>query len=191
MTSRTHDLGGVTALILTMVYVGVPTMSLATMTVALGANLIGAIFPDLDQPTAGMWMSMPAGSIVGRLVHPLLGGHRFISHSLLGWALCGFLLHWFLNLISGVLIVNMEIVWWAFMLGYASHLVLDTITKEGVPWLFPIPFRFGIPPLKFFRITTGGMVEKGIVFPGLLILNGYLIYQHYNFFLSFFRHFVH
>ena len=55
--------------------------------------------------------------------------------------------------------------------GFVSHLIMDTFTKEGVPWLFPIPIRFGIPPFSFLRLKTGGMLEKTFVFPGLILLN--------------------
>jgi hypothetical protein len=58
-------------------------------------------------------------------------------------------------------------------------LVTDTLTTEGVPWLFPIPFRFGFPPIKWARIKTAGVIEKAVVFPGLLFFNAYLVYLNY------------
>ncbi|MBI4096947.1 MAG: hypothetical protein HY428_00835 [Candidatus Levybacteria bacterium] len=67
---------------------------------------------------------------------------------------------------------------------------MDTFTQEGVPWLFPIPFRFGIPPLKFLRIKTGGIVEKSFVFPGLLLINVYLVYANYGRLLDFVKHYI-
>src|SRR6266480_1366317 len=50
---------------------------------------------------------------------------------------------------------DITLVWYAFVIGVASHLVMDTFTKEGVPWLLPLPFKFGIPPVKDLRVTTG------------------------------------
>jgi hypothetical protein len=67
---------------------------------------------------------------------------------------------------------------------------MDTITKEGVPWLFPIPVRMGLPPFKLLRVTTGSFVETLGVFPGLLLVNGYLIYMHYGKFLEFITRYV-
>lgn len=186
MTGRTHDLAAFTTLTIMVATQELPAMRLATVFVALAANILGAITPDLDQPTAQFWRDMPVGSIIGRIVHPLLGGHRLISHSLLGMAVIGYLLKLLLGRVGLVLLVDMNIVWWAFMLGYFSHLLVDTITKEGVPWLFPLPVRFGFPPFKALRITTGAWTEKFIIFPGLLILNGYLIYYHYSAFLHLF-----
>src|SRR5256885_14112194 len=123
MTSRTHDLAAFTTLVLVLTYIPLPKITLATTVVALGANMLGGVFPDLDQPTAPFWNNLPAGSVIGRLIQPLLGSHRLISHSLLGFGLVGVGLHYLLSLISPVLIVDMKIVWWAFMWGYLSHLV--------------------------------------------------------------------
>jgi inner membrane protein len=184
MTGRTHDLAAFTTLTLLLTVQPIPQMSLATALTALGANMIGGITPDLDQPTAKLWNSVPTGSLFGRLIDPLLGGHRMITHSLLGMGLIGWGLKFLLAKIGRVVLVDMNLVWWAFMLGYLSHLIADTLTKEGVPWLFPIPIRFGIPPLKALRITTGGLIEKVIVFPALLVANGYLFYMHYGLFLA-------
>ncbi len=89
-----------------------------------------------------------------------------------------------------VLLVDMDIVWWAFMIGFLSHLVMDTLTKEGVPWLFPIPIHFGFPPLRFLRLTTGGFVEKSIVFPGLILLTAYVVFVYYGKYLLFFHSFI-
>ncbi|HSX39074.1 MAG TPA: metal-dependent hydrolase [Candidatus Saccharimonadales bacterium] len=190
MVGRTHDLAAFTALTYVLTLQPIPQMSLATAIVAVGGNLLGGVAPDLDEPTSVLWNKIPTGSIIGRIIHPLLGSHRMISHSLLGLFLVGWLLKLLLAKISTVLLVNMDLVWWAFMIGYFSHLIADTVTKEGVPWFFPVPVRFGIPPFKAFRITTGAFVEKGVVFPGLLIAEGYLVYLHYSKFLEFFRHLV-
>lgn len=185
MTGRTHDLAAFTSLSLIVATQPLTRMSLATGIVALSANFIGGLTPDIDQPTADLWHRIPLGSIFGKMISPLLGGHRFISHSLFGIFLFGFLSNYILTAISGVLLVNTGIVWLGFMIGYISHLIMDTFTKEGVPWLFPIPIRFGIPPFKFLRIKTGGLIEKAVVFPGLLLLNVYLYYMFYGRYLDF------
>lgn len=65
------------------------------------------------------------------------------------------------------------------MIGYLSHLLTDSLTTEGVPWFFPIPIRLGFPPFKSLRLKTGGLIEKVLIFPGLVILNAYLFYSYY------------
>jgi hypothetical protein len=57
---------------------------------------------------------------------------------------------------------------------------MDTFTKEGVPWLLPIPIKFGFPPIKDLRVTTGHAVESFIIFPGLALLDVGWIATHYN-----------
>lgn len=190
MTGRTHDLAAFTALTIVLSYFQVPHISLGTALVAFGANMVGGLAPDLDQPSAKLYSDIRGGRILSKIIDPLLGSHRFLSHSILGVVLFGFLSKFLLNAISGVLLVDMQIVWWSFMIGFISHLVMDTLTKEGVPWLFPIPIRFGIPPFRFLRLKTGGMIEKSIVFPLLLIVNGYFIYVNYSRFLQLLRSLV-
>ncbi len=78
-------------------------------------------------------------------------------------------------------------VWWAFMIGVLSHLVLDTFTKEGVPWLLPIPIKIGLPPIKSLRITTGKLVET-IIFNLLFLFNIWYAQAHYTELVSVIRH---
>ncbi|EKD64737.1 MAG: TcpI [uncultured bacterium] len=190
MTGRTHDLAAFTALTYTVATQPLQEMSLATAIVAFSANMIGGLAPDIDQPTGALWNRVRGGKIASRFITPFLGGHRFISHSILGIFLFGFVVGKFLEVSSSVLIVEMDVVWWAFMIGFVSHLVMDTFNKEGVPWLFPIPIRIGIPPLKFFRLKTGGLLEKSFVFPALLMANIYMYFIHYSKILDFLRNYI-
>ncbi len=67
--------------------------------------------------------------------------------------------------------VNLDYVWWAYLLGLLSHLFMDSLTREGVPWLLPIPIKFGFPPIKRLRVVTGKKLENFGVFPLLVIAN--------------------
>jgi membrane-bound metal-dependent hydrolase YbcI (DUF457 family) len=58
--------------------------------------------------------------------------------------------------------MDAHIVWWAFMIGVASHLFMDMFTKEGIPLLLPVPIKFGIPPIRTLRLTTGKLGEKTV-----------------------------
>lgn len=189
MKARTHDLAAITGL--TLVVVALPTLpqlSLATMLVALLANQLGGIAPDIDQPTAPFWRNLPIGGIFGRFLGRMLGGHRFITHSLLGVALAGFLVNLLLLALQPIMPhVQIEYVWWAFMIGMVSHLVMDSFTKEGVPWLLPVPIKFGIPPLRRLRITTGKAGENFLVFPIVLIVLVVLCSANYHDLLELFR----
>lgn len=188
MTGRTHDLAAFTTLnYIIATQTPIPQMSVATMIVAFSANMIGGLAPDIDQPTADLWNKLPAGGLYSRLFTPLLGGHRYISHSLIGIIIFGFLSKYLLGLASSVLLVDMNVVWWSFMIGFVSHLVMDMFTKEGIPLLFPIPLKIGFPPFSVLRIKTGGLMEKALIFPGLMILNGYIVYHYHSQLLNFFH----
>ena len=176
MTGRTHDLAAVTSLVAVVALSRPLSVSLSTVLLALLANQIGGIFPDIDQPTAPFWRNLPVGNIFGKLFGRLSGGHRFITHSLLGVVLFGFAARALLTFISPLLgHTNTGYVWWAFIIGMVSHLLMDCFTKEGIPLLLPIPWHFGLPPLKALRITTGKKLEQFVVFPSLLAL-GTLIF---------------
>lgn len=172
MIARTHDLAAITGLVAVVIVLSpLPPLSLATIIAAFIANQLGGIAPDIDQPTAPFWRNLPIGGIFGKVFSKMLGGHRFLTHSLIGLALVGFLLHWLLTFLQPIMPnVQTGYVWWAFMIGMLSHLVMDSFTKEGVPWLLPIPIKFGLPPLKRLRITTDHGVEKFIVLPLLAIV---------------------
>lgn len=189
MTARTHDLAAITALGVVFVSGPVRTVTLATAIAAVFANLIGGITPDIDQPTAPFWRNLPVGKYFGRIFDMLTGGHRFLTHSLMGLALFGFAAHWLLVFLHPLFSrVDIGLVWWAFMIGMLSHLVMDTLTKEGVPWLLPIPVKFGFPPLKRLRITTGKALETFGVFPLLLVFNLFFYWANYHELLDIIHH---
>lgn len=191
MTGRTHDLAAFTALGLVIVANPLPKITLATALVALAANMVGGITPDIDQPTAPFWRNLPIGSMFGRFFGKMLGGHRFFSHSILGAFVFGVLWRFVLNVLTPSFPkLNMDVIWWAFMIGFMSHLIMDTFSKEGVPWLLPIPIKLGIPPMHSFRITTGGLIEKFVIFPGLILANIFIYKMHYIKLLTFIHQYI-
>lgn len=181
MIARTHDVAAATLLLAVILAQPLQSVTLATAITALIANQIGGIAPDLDQPTAPFWRNLPIGGIFGRLIGRTLGGHRFLSHSILGLALFGFLANLLLELLQPIMPrVDISLVWWAFMIGMVSHLIMDSFTKEGVPWLLPIPIKFGFPPLRRLRITTGKKVEHFVVLPLLILVAIWLVSSNYT-----------
>lgn len=192
MTGRTHDLAAFTALVITFVYVPeVPDMSLATAITALGANFIGGLFPDIDQPTSDFWDNFRLGPFLAKIICPAFGGHRNISHSFAGLLLIGWLSSLLLSFVLPFILIdiNGDIVWTAFMIGVISHILTDMPTKAGVPLLWPYDFGFGIPPFKSLRMESGKFVEKWLVFPGLLGVNAYLLFSHQTRILEFLKSF--
>lgn len=188
MTARTHDLAAITALGLLVLVRPIESLTLSTLFVGLLANQVGGIAPDLDQPTAPFWRNLPVGRIFGKVFDVLVGGHRFVSHSIIGVILFGVLANVFLHFLQPIMPhADIQLAWYAFMVGLLSHLVMDTLTKEGVPWLLPVPVKFGIPPLKRLRVTTGKWEEHFVVIPLLLAIDAWLFASHYQAIV----HFVH
>ena len=147
-------------------------------------SVVGALVPDMDQATNRLWDLLPAGNIVGRIFRHLMLEHRTISHSLLGvfifWKLNQFLIPRLFN----PAYVNTDFVTSSLMIGMVSHLIADSLTKEGIPLFFPLKLSIGFPPFKQLRITTGKFVETFFVFPGVLIYIFYLIYNKHQIFLD-------
>lgn len=181
MTGRTHDLAAITALGAVFVVNPIEGITLSTAILSMLACLIGGITPDIDQPTAPFWRNLPVGKYFGRIFNLVSGGHRFLTHSLLGVAVVAFLFRLLLIFLSPIMPhTDIGLVWWAFLIGMISHLIMDTFTKEGVPWLLPLPIKFGFPPVKKFRITTGKAVENLVVFPGILTFNLIFYWLNYS-----------
>jgi inner membrane protein len=104
--------------------------------------LIGAAFPDIDHPRSRM----------GQLAWPLshIFEHRGFFHSFFAIAALTFLLF----LISGSMLYSI-----AFLLGYASHILTDALTPQGIAPLHPL-LKFRLRGI--FR--TGTFVEYSIFF---------------------------
>ncbi len=136
--------------------VAVPGLPLAVLCAA-----VGSLLPDLDHPRAalanyrvvGIPILKPAGLVASAVL-----SHRGASHSLVFWALLTALGAYFASPLGLAPLV------WAASLGYGLHLVADTLTKAGVPWLWPLwPHPLGFPPARSLRIHTGGLVEHLLV----------------------------
>ena len=181
MTARTHDVAALT-LLMTVIIISPPSsMTVATALAAVLANQLGGIAPDIDQPTAPLWRNLPVGRYLGKIFGVLIGGHRFLSHSLLGLGLFAVVARLLLDFFQPLMPrVDIGFVWVAFVIGMVSHLIMDSLTKEGIPLLLPIAIKFGFPPVRAWRITTGKSVEMYIVLPVLIAITVWLAATHYS-----------
>jgi len=107
--------------------------------------VLGALLPDIDRST----------SFIGRRVKVFgwIFRHRGVFHSLS-----------MLLLLSGVLYILFldRAVAYAFALGYASHLLIDGLSREGVRLFFPLPWRLKGP------VRVNGLGEKSIFIVSLV-----------------------
>lgn len=184
MTDKTHQLIGLT-LATSGTLVTYSNMSITWPIVAtvIVGSAIGSIAPDIDQPTAGLWHKIPAGHAAGKLTSFMLRGHRHISHSLVGFGLFYGLatLVGNSNVITD-LHINGPILILALAIGFAAHLLADSLTVEGIPLFWPIETYIGFPPRPFqsMRIVTGKWFENLIVLPAVTLLLVALILNYFD-----------
>lgn len=139
MLGRTHLLAGAVA--------GFLLGHHEALSVSIAAA--AALLPDIDHPNSTIAHRIPGSGIVSLFVQ-----HRGATHSLLALAAASAAEHTVLPLA----------LWIPAAAGYASHLLLDLITPEGIPLLWPISRARTAVPL----VRTGGLIEHAIVLPGLL-----------------------
>jgi inner membrane protein len=130
---------------------------------------LGALAPDIDNARSTLGKRL---GVISRQIQKH-AGHRTIFHSLVGLALIGALawaveqgvalgfrqLGW--PLAAERLTANVALV--ALLIGYLLHLVADSLTVGGVPWLWPSHTRFGFPPRRSWRFRAGDRAEAAIV----------------------------
>lgn len=118
---------------------------------------VGALLPDLDSPRSLLTAWQIAGVSplrpLARVIHRTFG-HRGVLHSLLGWAIasCGFAALCLLPSWNGIGS-------FALSIGYLSHLIADSSTKTGIPFLYPDRQRYRLLP-KPLRFSTGSLAEE-------------------------------
>lgn len=133
---------------------------------ALLAGGAGALLPDLDHEsstaTYQVWGGGLVNTVLGGGLRRLLGGHRGATHSLLAIALVGVLMNVLLGNPGGwrgLLGGRWADAGLALTLGYASHILGDLLTREGVqlgwPWSSK---RIGIGA-RNWRFRTGEPLE--------------------------------
>ena len=156
---------------------------------AIVAAMVGALTPDLDQPTANIWRRLIGGNTVGNVFKAFSGGHRHLTHSIIGIIGIGWCLNWVIvHLINANFTGQATALWAAFMIGYISHPILDSFTDRGVPWFWPLKIHIKIPPgPEEVRVTTNSFVERVIVRSGIVIITVLLMQKNWEIFKNLFQ----
>jgi inner membrane protein len=184
MTARTHDLIAFGSLLTIASYYPPSSLNVSTLITCLVGNIVGALLPDTDQSTNRLWDLLPVGNTLGRLFRKLMLNHRTISHSLLGIYIIYKITSIVVPKIFNPVNINTDLVILSIMVGFVSHIAADSLTKEGIPLFFPIKFKIGIPPIELFRMTTGKLMEKFIIFPAVVTYILWLAYFKKDIFLD-------
>src|SRR3990167_8536011 len=186
MTYKTHLSFGILFSAIYFLDIQRLELSAGLAAILVFSTLLGASAPDLDTPTGELWDKIPAGSILSRIINPVfIGGHRHLSHSLIGMGIFVWLFWLLLKFVTPLnsvfLILYSAKAVSAFALGFASHLFANSLTEDGVPLLFLLDYHFGIPPNPFakMRIKTGQWFENLVVYPVVNLAIIAIIYQQY------------
>lgn len=176
MMQRTHDLAAV-SFVSSRLLVFPPVHITWETFLGLGiVTILGATIPDIDNVSSHVWKHK-VFPWEGKLTRDFLQGHRQLSHSFLGGVIFTLALRFLLQIIN-LANIDVNLLLQGFEVAYLSHLITDSFTKQGVPWLYPLPIKFGFPPLAALRIKAGGWVEKGLIFPLLLAATIWLYYTY-------------
>lgn len=167
MTGKTHQITGLVVGLSAFLAISEPTYGPATLAAVFAFSSIGALLPDIDDGAADIWHTIPyVGHTAGKVVDPWLG-HRGITHSFLGLILAGTGLFFLFKLFPFYWGINTDLVLVSALAAYSSHLLADSLTVEGIPLFWPVPWMIGIPPKPFdgIRIMTGKWFENLVIFP--------------------------
>ena len=181
MTDKTHQLIGLTAatgIFLAQHHDSPVTWSI-TGSIIIG-SFFGSILPDIDQPTSSFWESVPLGGLVGRITSRALGGHRNLSHSILGVLLFTYLAFGLTRVLPPGWPIVPNILLESFIIGFIAHLLADSVTVRGIPIFWPFGNDMGFPPypLEGIRIITGKWFEHLVVFPVVALYLIILVATH-------------
>lgn len=188
MIGKTHQLIGFTA-----VYTGAllyPFGDLNTQTIIASIFLssIGSLTPDLDNEKNKLYTFIPVlPELFANFGEKLFGKHRSISHSIIGLWILGYISHWLIYKIPVENGLLHEALWYSFFISVIAHVAADAFTKEGVPLLWPLKFKFGVPPFKFLRVKTGSRFELYFVRTVVFIFLGIITYTKWNVLVEIFK----
>ena len=120
----------------------------------LAVTAAGSLLPDIDTPT----------SSIGRPFFPLARwinqkiGHRTITHSFLGMAVFAALVLGATWLLSPGATEGSTLLYygWLLILGYGSHILVDTLNKTGVELFWPCKLRCVFFYNEHYRIASAG-----------------------------------
>lgn len=128
-----------------------------------------SLLPDLDA-SESMIKHMTVGGYFGKtkigikpfylvaFIFSKLFGHRGVLHSFVALALVAIGAYLLIPFTSTTIFA-------LILLGYASHLAGDALTKSGIEIFWPNKKNYGLLPREF-RIKTGGIVDTILLLAG-------------------------
>ncbi|MFJ8531234.1 metal-dependent hydrolase [Bacillus sp. NPDC094106] len=145
MNHHAHKIGGVCAAVIACTAMMQSPITydkcLLSGTLLIG-SFIGSLLPDIDHPNSKVGKKL---KLLSWGINKVFG-HRGLTHTLLFTMLLSILLFFCTTFFNGYLQVMYSQFVIGVTVGYLSHLLLDSMTKSGVPLLYPFT-------KKHFRIA--------------------------------------
>lgn len=171
---------------------------IAQKAIFYGFTALGALTPDIDNARSTLGKHL--GPVSKGIQH--FAGHRRLFHSIVGLVMVGAII-WgaqygiglalektgadsatrrlgeaLTGLAPGFNVAQgLGVAFVGLLVGYLLHLVADSLTTGGVPWLWPSHTRFGFPPNYKWRFKSGTWVEKVVVVVVSLAVIGWCVYR--------------
>ena len=177
LTKKVHTTAGIcTGMIFSIILFkkNIFHLDMIILFILLSGSAIGSSIPDIDNRRS--YIGQKAKKI-SKAINKY-GGHRGITHSILG-LIIAFLL---LSIIGDYTkLVNFEyyrVFSFGILIGYASHLIFDIITIGGIPLFYPVKKRFRLLYLKSDKFQN--LISAMCIIITILIL----IQLNYSFILT-------
>lgn len=171
MNYRAHKIGGTCSGIITsaLLFAENPNaLSILSSFLIISGASLGSIMPDIDKPTSKIGRNIFINPL-SKYIHKKFG-HRTITHS----AILSLI---FLSMLIGSSYMFKDIPFYfysrftiGFSVGYLSHLLLDSLTVEGIPLFYP----FIKQKFRFMKFRT--KKHENLVSNLCLIVTGFLLY---------------
>jgi inner membrane protein len=175
MNYKAHKIGGTCSGVIAsaLLFKGNTTaLTLCSSALLIAGANIGSVMPDIDKPTSKVGKKLlfkPISIVLNKTF-----GHRTVTHSLLLSLI-------FLSLLIGssyIFVDNMFYLYSnftiGFSIGYLSHLLMDSMTVQGIPVLYPFV-------KKKYRIAKFKTEKHEEVMSTLcLILTAFMLYLIYK-----------
>jgi inner membrane protein len=171
---------------------------IAQKAIFYGFAALGALTPDIDNARSTLGKRM--GIVSKGIQH--FAGHRRLFHSIFGLVMVAAIIYAaqygiglalqrsgadsatrhlgevLTGLAPGFNIAQgLGVAFVGLLVGYFLHLVADSLTTGGVPWLWPSHARYGFPPNHNWRFKSGTWVEKVVVVIVSLAVIGWCVYR--------------
>ena len=156
MTGKTHLLTGVCAGVLTAASIASDNAIMFGLTIT--ATCMGSIIPDIDNEKSMVGSNI---KILSKLINKI-SGHRGFTHAPLLLAVFFIAMYYVMKHYQFEYYMP---VLYGYTIGYTSHLLLDMLTKNGIPLLYP----FLKKRTHIFNIKSGGIAEF-LILCGLLVI---------------------